>query len=119
MQSLATETDLFREYHTFDSVVTETRARVVETITRKLDTGDYSLDGAEDVVAIERKAGLNELAAMCGRERKRWERCLERMAEMETAMVVIENSSTTFPGYGGISIPQDTNRDNVVERVRI
>ncbi len=72
----------------------------VEIVTKKLATGDYSVFGLEGVVAIERKNGLDELAAMVGRERKRWERCLQRMSEMEIAMVVVENSPTTLPGMG-------------------
>ncbi len=32
-----------------------------EVIHRKLDSGDYSLDGAEHIVTIERKAGVDEL----------------------------------------------------------
>lgn len=54
-----------------------------------LRTGDYSLCGLEDRVAIERKR-LQELFTITGRDRERFERELERMAELDYAAIVIE-----------------------------
>ncbi len=54
-----------------------------------LRTGDYSLCGLEDRVAVERKR-LEELFTITGRDRERFERELERMAELEYAAIVIE-----------------------------
>lgn len=54
-----------------------------------LRTGDYSLCGLEDRVAIERKR-LEELFTITGRDRGRFERELERMAELDYAAIVIE-----------------------------
>lgn len=54
-----------------------------------LPTGDYSIAGMEERVAIERKT-LSDLFTCVGRERGRFERELERLAAMERAAVVIE-----------------------------
>lgn len=61
-----------------------------------LKSGDYSLAGAEDRVAVERKS-LDDFVSCCGRERDRFERELERLATMAAAAVVVEAD------YGAIS----------------
>ena len=35
--------------------------RILDVVTKKLDTGDYSIEGLEKMFAIERKASVNEL----------------------------------------------------------
>ena len=54
-----------------------------------LDTGDYSLVGLTDKVAVERKS-LPDLVACLGRERERFERELQRAAALEAFAVVVE-----------------------------
>jgi DNA excision repair protein ERCC-4 len=56
-----------------------------------LSTGDYSIDGLfdEKVVCIERKS-LQDLAQCIGKERNRFERELERMAEFKIKSVIVE-----------------------------
>ena len=54
-----------------------------------LDTGDYSLAGLTDHVAVERKS-LPDLVACLGRERERFERELQRAAALDAFAVVIE-----------------------------
>ena len=54
-----------------------------------LASGDYSIKGLEDKVAIERKS-LIDLFGTVGRGRDRFERELERLAKMRFAVVVIE-----------------------------
>jgi len=61
----------------------------VQTITKGLPTGDYSLVGFEGLVAIERKS-LSDLYSTLGQGRARFTRELERLAAMEFAAVVIE-----------------------------
>ena len=56
-----------------------------------LDTGDYSLAGLADKVAVERKS-LPDLAACLSRERERFERELQRAAALDVFAVVIEAS---------------------------
>lgn len=64
---------------------------IIETERRGLKTGDYSIDGLEDFVTIERKE-LADLFQTLTWERKRFERELIRMSEMDFAAVVIEAS---------------------------
>jgi ERCC4-type nuclease len=54
-----------------------------------LPTGDYSLEGYGDTVAVERKT-LADAYATLGQGRDRFERELERLAQMPFAAVVIE-----------------------------
>ncbi len=63
----------------------------VETGT--LATGDYSLRGMENAVAVERKS-LPDLVACLGRERDRFARELARARGLESFAVVIEGSFT-------------------------
>lgn len=56
-----------------------------------LPTGDYSLTGLTDRVAVERKS-LPDLVACLGRERERFERELQRAAALDAFVVVIESS---------------------------
>jgi len=54
-----------------------------------LASGDYSLVGYETRVAVERKSKA-DIWMCCASERPRFERCLERLAVLERACVVIE-----------------------------
>ncbi len=56
-----------------------------------LRTGDYSVQGYESRIAIERKS-LIDLYGVIGHGRERFVRELERLAEFEVAAVVIEAS---------------------------
>ena len=56
---------------------------------KTLATGDYSIVGFEDRIAVERKR-LEELFTITGRDRERFERELERMTGLDYAAIVIE-----------------------------
>lgn len=58
-----------------------------------LPTGDYSVEGFQDAVAVERKS-LPDLVACLGRERDRFARELARARGLESFAVVIEGSFT-------------------------
>lgn len=62
-----------------------------------LDTGDYSLAGLIDRVAVERKS-LPDLVACLGRERERFERELQRAASLDAFTVVIEAAWADLTG---------------------
>jgi hypothetical protein len=62
-----------------------------------LDTGDYSLAGLTDRVAVERKE-LSDLVACLGRERERFERELQRAAALDAFAVVVESSWADLAG---------------------
>ncbi len=68
-------------YHFDPESVTATR--------RALPAGDYSLEGWEDQVAVERKT-LEDLVGTVIRSRKRFHRELERLADLEAACIVVE-----------------------------
>lgn len=78
----------------FEGIVSDARhRRRPVVVTRKwahLPTGDYSIDGMEDRVAIERKS-LADLYSTLGQHRARFQAEHERMAAMPFAAVVIES----------------------------
>lgn len=65
------------------------------TETKTLKTGDYSIVGLEDRVAIERKSKIDAYGSF-GRGRKRFERELQRLARLDYAALVIESSLIDF-----------------------
>lgn len=60
-------------------------------IYKALSTGDYSIEGYEDRITIERKS-LSDLFGSTGQGRERFEREFERLAKYEYAALVIEGS---------------------------
>lgn len=60
-----------------------------------LKTGDYSLEGFEDMLAVERKNKLDAWGCLTD-GRKRFERCLERLSLLDRAAIVIEASMQEF-----------------------
>ena len=63
----------------------------VETIDRKLDVGDYSVEGYEDQFAVERKS-LNDLTQSLGVDRERFEREIKRGQALDELAVVVESN---------------------------
>lgn len=61
----------------------------VPTLTRSLGTGDYSIFGHEDKIAIERKS-LADLYATLGSGRGRFIRELERLNALSSSMIIVE-----------------------------
>jgi DNA excision repair protein ERCC-4 len=61
-----------------------------ETTVATLKTGDYTLQGYEEIVAIERKKSTSELATNLGKYRDRFEREMERLSEFEHKYIVCE-----------------------------
>lgn len=70
-----------------------------ETELRTLPTGDYSIDGYQDSLAIERKT-LPDLVTCLGKERNRFERELQRAENLQFFAVIIEAKYTALKkGY--------------------
>lgn len=63
----------------------------VTVVREKLPTGDYSLSGYEDKIAIERKGSLTELVGNLTSGRERFERELARSLSFSYFYVVIES----------------------------
>lgn len=64
---------------------------LVQTVTKTLGSGDYSIEGLEHEIAVERKS-LADLFGTLGSGRERFSRELERLSKMNHAAVVIEAS---------------------------
>lgn len=60
-----------------------------QTVVKGLKTGDYSLEGYENYVAVERKSKMDAYGCVGG-ARSRFENCLERLSSLDRACVVIE-----------------------------
>ena len=61
----------------------------IPTVSKSLPTGDYSIEGLEHLVAIERKS-LDDLGQCLGRDRERFERELQRLKAYQTRALVVE-----------------------------
>lgn len=66
-----------------------------ESYRTTLATGDYSLEGFESVLAVERKNHSDAWGCLT-EGRKRFERCLERLSLLDRAAIVIESSMAEF-----------------------
>lgn len=75
-----------REQEQGDGWWWEESARCAGTLVQTLKTGDYTLEGFEDVFVIERKAGAAELAANI--TEPRFERELERLEEFKHPFLI-------------------------------
>jgi len=78
-------------------------------IDTKLDAGDYTLEGYESEIVIERKATTGELAINIGKEWERFKREFERMKDIKRKLIICEFSITdiqVFPINSGIPSPQ-------------
>ena len=58
---------------------------------KTLKTGDYSIVGLEDRIAIERKSAPDLLGSL-GKGRARFRRELERLAQLEYGAIVVEST---------------------------
>jgi len=77
-------------------------------VTKKLDTGDYSLEGLEDKVCIERKASVAEFAKNAGQDQYRFMQEIERMKEFPHRFIVLEFSLSDLMMFPeGANIPED------------
>ena len=65
------------------------------TTTGTLQVGDYSVFGAEDMIAVERKSGV-DLAGSLTRGRERFERELARARALQFFRVIVECSLSAF-----------------------
>jgi len=66
-----------------------------DSVIATLSTGDYSLLGYEDRVAVERKSKEDAYGCV-GTGRRRFIDCLKRLAELDRAAIVIERSIEDF-----------------------
>lgn len=67
------------------------------TVIRKLHTGDYSIEGLEKFVCVERKQTIDEFAKNC--VEKRWVKCMERMSLCDHKFLIFEFSLNDINRY--------------------
>lgn len=58
------------------------------TAVQKLDSGDYSIEGMEEIVSIERKKSVNEFANNI--TEKRFKDWVERLSKVEFPFILLE-----------------------------
>lgn len=76
-------------------------------ICKSLKTGDYSIEGMEDFVCIERKASTVEIARNLGLDSARFYRELERMKDFEYKFIVCEFTMDQMIDYPkGSKVPK-------------
>jgi ERCC4-type nuclease len=84
-----------REKHPYS--FTDKFGNYLECEHRKLNTGDYSIEGYEDLLCIERKESVTELAGNC--VAKRFIRELERMQSYKYKYLILEFSLNDILEY--------------------
>lgn len=82
------------------------KCRLTSMISGKLDTGDYSVKGLEDIFSIERKNGFSELFGNLGGKvaRERFIREMERMSKIKHPFILVETSLNE--DTMGLGVPQ-------------
>ena len=76
-----------------------------QQVIKKLDTGDYSLEGLEDIFCIERKRSTSEIAINLGSKNKTFIKELDRIMDFKYKFLICEFSIKTlqsFPAFSGI-----------------
>ena len=66
-----------------------------EVLRKKLDTGDYSMEGYENKFAIERK-NCGDLFGTLGKGHKRFKKEIERALKLDYFAIIIEGSHTSI-----------------------
>jgi ERCC4-type nuclease len=76
-------------------------------VERKLDTGDYTIDGLEDKICIERKGCIEELAVNLGQKKHAFLDEIQRMKTFDHKFLVLE-----FHLEDLLKFPDDTRIPN-------
>ena len=95
--------------YTFDDIRLDGEPVTVPVMVATLSTGDYSIHGHENEIAVERKS-VSDFYGTITRGRERFERELERMAMMNRAAIVIEGrfSDVACPAFFGSRISPES-----------
>lgn len=78
-------------------IIVDTREKVgtwafgeIQTVEKKLDSGDYSILGYEDIVSIERKKSVQELGMNVGAKEGPFRNEMERMKDIKYPYLILE-----------------------------
>ena len=76
-------------------------------IDQKLDTGDYTIEGLEDKICIERKASVEEIAVNLGQKKYAFMEEINRMAPYKHKFLILEfNVEDVLNFPDGTRIPE-------------
>lgn len=80
-------------------------------ITQKLDTGDYTIEGLEDKICIERKASVEEIAINLGQKKHPFMAEIQRMSTFDHKFLVMEFSIDDILRFPeGTRIPEEKRK---------
>ena len=85
---------------------------ITDITTKKLDTGDYSIEGYESIFCIERKRNTAEIAGNV--TEPRFKDCLERLAEFRYKFIICEfgiNEILEWPYASGLHY-------NIIQKIK-
>lgn len=68
-------------------------------ISKALKTGDYTLEGYENIICIERKKSPEEVSMNVGKERVRFNNEIKRMADFKHSFIICEFSCADLLGF--------------------
>lgn len=72
---------------------------------KRLKVGDYTIQGLEDKIAIEKKSGLQEiLTDLSGKKRKPFERFLKRLSDWPVKSIIVEEPLSSNTLYSALTI---------------
>ena len=83
----------------------------VEVKVQKIPTGDYTIEGFDTVVVIERKASVDEIAGNFTKKKDAWWREMKRLSSFEYKYIICE-----FPFQDVIDYPK-TSKANKPTRI--
>tara|TARA_R110002167_G_scaffold93413_1_gene250358 strand:+ start:677 stop:1192 length:516 start_codon:yes stop_codon:yes gene_type:complete len=73
-----------------------------------MKTGDYTLKGYEDVVCVERKASVAEIAMNLGKKKKPFQEEMERMKDFPFSFLILEfNMDDVIEYPKGSTVPKN------------
>lgn len=87
---------------------------IIPTKKKCLPTGDYSIEGMESEITIERKE-MGDFFNCCGQDRERFEKQLSRLNEMKFGCMMIEADwNTIMRGHRESKMEPESIRGSVV-----
>lgn len=82
----------------------------VEVEVKKIPTADYTVQGFEDIVLVERKASVDEIAANFTFKKDAWWREMKRMSEAKFKYVICE-----FPFQDVLDYPKSSKASHKIK----
>lgn len=83
----------------------------IEIVWKKLDVGDYSIEGYENEIIFERKS-IPDLYNSLVHERERFLRCVDRMKDIRLKYLIVEGNLSSI--YRGIGTQSKANPNSII-----